>query len=105
MRLNGRVAAVTGAGRGLGEAIALRFAAEGAAVALNDMDATTAAATVAQIEKQGGRATAVIGSVTDEANVQPLIERAVQAFGGVDILVNNAGITRDKLLKDMSVED
>ena len=105
MRLNGRVAVVTGAGRGLGEAIALRFAAEGAAVALNDMDATTAAATVAQIEKQGGRATAVIGSVTDEANVQALIERAVQAFGGVDILVNNAGITRDKLLKDMSVDD
>jgi hypothetical protein len=105
MRLNGRVAVVTGAGRGLGEAIALRFAAEGAAVALNDMDATTAAATVAQIEKQGGRATAVIGSVTDEANVQALIERAVQAFGGVDILVNNAGITRDKLLRDMSVED
>ena len=105
MRLNGRVAVVTGAGRGLGEAIALRFAAEGAAVMINDMDATTAAATVAQIEKQGGRAAALIGSVTDAATVQTLIERAVAAFGGVDILVNNAGITRDKLLKDMSVED
>ncbi|MBX3026948.1 SDR family oxidoreductase [bacterium] len=105
MRLNGRVAVVTGAGRGLGEAIALRFAAEGAAVMLNDMDATTGAATVGRIEQAGGRAAAVIGSVTDEATVQELVARAVAAFGGVDILVNNAGITRDKLLKDMRLED
>jgi 3-oxoacyl-[acyl-carrier protein] reductase len=105
MRLNGRVAVVTGAGRGLGEAIARRFADEGAAVLINDMDATTAAATVAQIEQGGGRAAALVGSVTDEAVVQALMARAVEAFGGLDILVNNAGITRDKLLKDMRVED
>jgi 3-oxoacyl-[acyl-carrier protein] reductase len=105
MRLNGRVAVVTGAGRGLGEAIALRFAAEGAAVMINDMDPATAAATVGRIEQQGGRAAALIGSVTDEAIVRELVDGAVQRFGGVDILVNNAGITRDKLLRDMSVED
>ena len=105
MRLKGRVAVVTGAGRGLGEAIARRFADEGAAVLINDMDPATAADTVAQIEQRGGRAAALIGSVTDEALVQALMARAVETFGGLDILVNNAGITRDKLLKDMSVED
>ena len=105
MRLKGRVAVVTGAGRGLGEAIARRFADEGAAVLINDMDPATAAETVAQIEQRGGRAAALIGSVTDEALVQALMARAVETFGGLDILVNNAGITRDKLLKDMSVED
>jgi 3-oxoacyl-[acyl-carrier protein] reductase len=99
------VAVVTGAGRGLGEAIARRFADEGAAVLINDMDAATAAATVAQIEQGGGRAAALVGSVTEEATVQALMARAVETFGGLDILVNNAGITRDKLLKDMSVED
>src|SRR5512144_710603 len=105
MRLEGRTAVVTGAGRGLGEAIALRFADEGAAVMVNDMDPATAASTVERITKQGGRAAALIGSVTDEAVVRELMERAVKELGSLDILVNNAGITRDKLLRDMSVED
>jgi len=105
MRLNGRTAVVTGAGRGLGEAIAVRFADEGAAVMVNDMDAETAQRTVDAIQRSGGRAAACTGSVTDEATVRALVERTLQAFGGLDILVNNAGITRDKLLRDMSVED
>ena len=67
MGLEGRTAVVTGAGRGLGEAIALRFAAEGAAVMINDMDSATAERTVGQIEAKGGRAAALIGSVIDEA--------------------------------------
>ena len=74
MRLNGRTAVVTGAGRGLGEAIAMRFAAEGAAVMVNDMDAATAQRTVEQIEGKGGRAAALTGSVTDEAVVRTLME-------------------------------
>jgi len=105
MGLQGRTAVVTGAGRGLGEAIALRFAAEGAAVMVNDMDVETAQRTVAQIEAKRGRATALTGSVTDEGLVRELMERAVATFGSLDILVNNAGITRDKLLRDMSADD
>ena len=105
MRLSGRTAVVTGAGRGLGEAIALRFAGEGAAVMINDMDPQTAQATAERITREGGRAAVCVGSVTDEAVARELMERAIAAFGSLDILVNNAGITRDKLLRDMSIED
>src|SRR4029453_3969796 len=105
MRLEGRTAVVTGAGRGLGEAIALRFAEGGAAVMVNDMDPVTAERTVEQIRAKGVRAEAVTGTVTDETRVRDLMERTAQAFGSLDILVNNAGITRDKLLRDMSAED
>src|SRR6185369_13441759 len=105
MRLSGRTAVVTGAGRGLGEAIALRFAGEGAAVMINDMDPETAQGTADRIVREGGRAAVCTGSVTDEAVARELMERAIAAFGSLDILVNNAGITRDKLLRDMAVED
>ena len=105
MGLSGRVAVVTGAGRGLGEAIALRFAAEGAAVLVNDMDEQTAQRTVEQIVRSGGRAAARVGSVTDERVVRALMDDALRAYGSLDILVNTAGITRDKLLRDMTTED
>jgi len=105
MRLNGRTAVVTGAGRGLGEAIALRLAEEGAAVVVNDLDAATAQGTADEIAGRGGRAVACPGSVTEEAFVRELMAHALEAFGSLDVLVNNAGITRDKLLRDMSAED
>jgi 3-oxoacyl-[acyl-carrier protein] reductase len=105
MRLLGKVALVTGAGQGLGEAIALRFAREGAAVCVNDLREETAAATAETIRAAGGRATHVAGSVTDEAVVRALVDHCVAQLGGVDVLVNNAGITRDKLMRDMTVDD
>ena len=105
MRLQGRVAVVTGAGRGLGEAIALRLAREGAAVMLNDLHAETAVHTADRIRGEGGTARVVAGSVTEEGVVRELMERTVTDLGALHILVNNAGITRDRLLRDMSVED
>jgi 3-oxoacyl-[acyl-carrier protein] reductase len=105
-RLQGKIAVVTGAGQGLGEAIAVRFAQEGAAgVLVNDLNAETAGRTAEQVKAAGSRALAVAGSVMDEAFVVELMERAIKELGSVDVLVNNAGITRDKLMKDMSAAD
>jgi 3-oxoacyl-[acyl-carrier protein] reductase len=105
-RLQGKFAVVTGAGQGLGEAIAVRFAKEGAAgVIVNDLNPETAGKTAELVKQAGSRALAIAGSVTDEAFVAELMERAVKEMGSLDILVNNAGITRDKLLKDMSSAD
>jgi 3-oxoacyl-[acyl-carrier protein] reductase len=105
-RLQGKFAVVTGAGQGLGEAIAVRFAREGVAgVVVNDLNAETAGRTAELVKQAGSRALVVAGSVTDEAFVAELMERAVKEMGSVDVLVNNAGITRDKLMKDMSAAD
>ena len=105
-RLEGKFALVTGAGQGLGEAIAVRFAREGAAgVVVNDLNPDTAGHTAALVKQAGSRALAIAGSVTEETFVAELMERAVKEMGSVDILVNNAGITRDKLMKDMTAAD
>ena len=105
-RLQGKFAVVTGAGQGLGEAIAVRFAREGAAgIVVNDLNAETAGKTAELVKQAGSRALVIAGSVTDEAFVADMMERAVKELGSIDILVNNAGITRDKLLRDMTVAD
>ena len=105
-RLSGKFAVVTGAGQGLGEAIAVRFAQEGAAgVVVNDLNPETAGHTAELVNQAGSRALAIAGSVTEETFVAELMERAVKEMGSVDVLVNNAGITRDKLMKDMSAAD
>jgi 3-oxoacyl-[acyl-carrier protein] reductase len=91
MKLNDRVAVVTGAGRGVGRATALKLAGEGASVLVNDLDAAEANATVADIKGNGGSALACPGSVTDPLFPEQLISAALDAWGGIDIIVNNAG--------------
>jgi 3-oxoacyl-[acyl-carrier protein] reductase len=105
MRLQNKVALVTGAGQGLGEAIALRLAREGAAVMVNDLAAETAERTVASIREAGGKAGSLAGSVTDVNFVQELVAHTVAELGGLDVMVNNAGITRDKLIRDLTLAD
>ena len=91
MKLNDRVAIITGAGRGVGRATALKLAGEGASVLVNDLYATEAEATVAEIKRAGGNALACSGSVTDPQFPEALIGTALDAWGGIDIIVNNAG--------------
>ncbi|MCE2469398.1 MAG: 3-oxoacyl-[acyl-carrier-protein] reductase [Dehalococcoidia bacterium] len=103
--LAGKRALVTGASRGIGLAVALRFAAEGARVALNyRSDRAAAEEAAASIEAAGGEAVAVGGDVSRPDEAAALVESTVSAFGGVDVLVNNAGVTRDGLLLRMEEE-
>ena len=104
MRLKDKVAIVTGAGRGIGEAIALLFAEEGANVVVNDVNEADANSTAGKIKDRGRQARAVIGSVTVQDIVQKMVNTAVQEFGTLDILVNNAGIIRDARLHKMTEE-
>jgi NAD(P)-dependent dehydrogenase (short-subunit alcohol dehydrogenase family) len=92
MDIEGKVALVTGAGSGIGRAIAVRLAREGAAVAVGDIDDDGGRETVRQIEAAGGRAAFVRADVTSEADVQGMVAFAEDRLGGLDILVNNAGI-------------
>ena len=112
--LDGKVAIVTGGGRGLGRAHCLALAAHGAAVVVNDPGAglhgestadTPAEAVAAEITAAGGRAVADHSSVTDWAATEKLITRAATEFGRLDVVVNNAGILRDKMLFSMTEDD
>ena len=106
MLLDGKVALITGASRGIGRAIALKLAAEGAKVAINYAGNTAKAEEVkAEIEKNGGEAILVQADVADSAAVETMVNTVVEKFGQIDILVNNAGITRDGLLMRMKDED
>ena len=106
MKLEGKVALITGASRGIGRATALKFAAEGAKVAINFAGNTQKAEEVKNlIESNGGEALLVQGDVSDFAKVGEIVEKVVETWGRIDILVNNAGITRDNLLLKMSEKD
>ncbi|MBP5199778.1 MAG: 3-oxoacyl-[acyl-carrier-protein] reductase [Schwartzia sp.] len=106
MLLDGKCALVTGASRGIGRAVALKLASEGAKVALNFAGNESAAEAVRQeIEAAGGEAILVKADVANEAAVQDMVQKTADAFGRIDILVNNAGITRDGLLARMKEED
>ncbi len=111
--LDGKTAVVTGAGRGIGREIALRAAAEGASVVVNDLGGATdgtgrgriADEVVAQIRDAGGEAVASVDSVATVEGGRSIFQSAVDAFGGLDILVNNAGILRDRTIFKMEEDD
>jgi 3-oxoacyl-[acyl-carrier protein] reductase len=104
-RLEGRVAFVTGAGRGIGAATALRMAEEGARVTLADIDIEGCQQVAQEISRVGSESLVVRCNVADSAMVQDAVDQTAGKFGRLDILVNNAGIIRDNLLFKMSEED
>jgi 3-oxoacyl-[acyl-carrier protein] reductase len=100
-----RVALVTGAGQGIGAAIAARLAEDGARVAVVDVDPDTAAGVAEEINRADGTAIGLAADVTSRDQVEAAVDRTVAEFGGLDILVNNAGVLRDNLLFKMSDAD
>lgn len=102
--LDGKVALVTGAGRGIGRAIALKLAREGACVVLNDLDAEPAMQVVEEIQQFGGTASACPGSVIAADFAERFVRTAVDTYHGLDIIVNNAGYTWDNVIQKMTDE-
>src|SRR5213594_1532770 len=103
-KLEGKVALITGSGRGIGRAIALKLASEGARIVVNDLDAEPAQEAVQAIREAGGQAVACVGSVTAPDFAERFVGTAVSEYKGIDIIVNNAGYTWDNVIQKMTDE-
>jgi 3-oxoacyl-[acyl-carrier protein] reductase len=103
-KLEGKVALITGSGRGIGRAIALKLASEGARIVVNDLDVEPAQEVVAEIRAAGGQAVSVPGSVAAPDFAERFVGTAVSEFKGLDIIINNAGYTWDNVIQKMSDE-
>ena len=104
LKLDGKVALITGSGRGIGRSIALKLASEGARIVVNDLDAEPAQEAVQAIREAGGQAVACVGNVTAPDFSERFIGMAVNEYKGLDIIVNNAGYTWDNVIQKMSDE-
>jgi 3-oxoacyl-[acyl-carrier protein] reductase len=104
LKLEGKVALITGSGRGIGRAIALKLASEGARIVVNDLDAEPAEETVQAVRAAGGQAVACVGSVSAPDFAERFVGTAVSEYKGLDIIVNNAGYTWDSVLQKMTDE-
>ena len=103
-KLDGKVAIVSGSGRGIGRAVALKLASDGARVVVNDLDEATARETADAIVAAGGEAVICAGSVTEPSFGERFVSAALEEFGGLDIIVNNAGYTWDSVIQKMTDE-
>ena len=103
-KLEGKIAIITGSGRGIGQAIALKLASEGAKLVINDLDAGPAEETIARIRALGSDAVSCIGDVTAPDFGARIVKSALDAFGGIDIIVNNAGYAWDGVIQKMTDE-
>jgi NAD(P)-dependent dehydrogenase (short-subunit alcohol dehydrogenase family) len=105
MELEGKIALVTGAGRGIGKGIALAFAKEGADVAVNDINLATAESSASEVKALGRRSMAIKADVSKQDQVNQMVERMIREWGRIDILVNNAGFGNPLLVEDMTEAD
>jgi 3-oxoacyl-[acyl-carrier protein] reductase len=104
MRLKDKVSIITGAGRGIGQATAVKFAREGAKIVVSDVSADAIAETVQLCESEGAQTLGVVADVTDKKSLQKMVDATLAKFGRIDCLVNNAGIVADAQMKNMTDE-